>query len=126
MRARIRRGISVTAVIAIALHTILWGVVAPAQAVGTPDPFSIICHSDAGAASADQAPDQSHLLPAHACDHCNLCSAATPPAAPAADAALLGRLAPADVLLVLRPTNVARRDSVAATSHSARGPPSFA
>ena len=125
MRARIRRGISVTAVIAIALHAILWGAIA-SQATGAPDPFSIICHSGLDAASADQATDQSHLLPAHACDHCNLCSAATPPAAPAADATLLGRLAPADVLLVLRPTNVARRDSVAATSHSARGPPSFA
>jgi hypothetical protein len=123
MKARVRRGISVTAVIAIALHTILWGVVAPSQAAGAPDPFSIICHSDAGAGPSDQAPDQTHLLPAHACDHCNLCSAAAPPTV---DAALLGQLGPADVLLVLRPGNFARRDLAAAYSHFARGPPSFA
>ena len=123
MRARIKRGISFTAVIAIALHTILWGVVAPSQAAAAPDPFSIICHSDASAGPSDQTPDQSHLRPAHACDHCNLCSAAAPPTV---DADLLGQLGPADVLLVLRPANVARRDLAAAYSHFARGPPSFA
>ncbi len=123
MQAPIRRGISVTAVIAIALHTILWGAVAPSQAAGVPDPFSIICHSGADASPAEQTPDQTHLLPAHACDHCNLCSAT---ATPTVNSALLGQLGPADVLLVLRPDNVARRNSGAVYSHFARGPPSFA
>ncbi len=70
------------AIYAVAMHTLLTGV-APAFAAAqdSVDPFSVICLHDAGAA-APTGQQPSGLVPGHACEHCNLCSAAAPPPAP--------------------------------------------
>jgi len=121
MRAVLRRITSGLAVYAIALHTILWAAAAP-LAVPSVDPFSVICHSGAGA-PAEQAPADGNFVPGHACDHCNLCTAVAPPAP---SAALAAYLAPARVLKVLRPLDVPRHDDFAADPKRARGPPAVA
>ena len=123
MRTGTRQILSVTAAFAIALHTVLWAAVAPMAATSAIDPFTVICHSEA-AGPAEQAPDHGALVPGHACDHCNLCSAATPPATP--DATVMAQLAPAESLPVIHPVSLVLRDGIAASPHLARGPPSFA
>ncbi len=121
MRAGIRRIAGVAATIAIALHTILWAAVAP-FAAPTVDPFSVICHSEASA-PADQTPVNGALPPAHACDHCNLCSAIAPPVPLNALATIL---APARVLQVLRPVAITTSRDVTSDPKLARGPPAIA
>ena len=120
MRLRLKRSLSWLAIYAVALHAILLGL-APMAANGSAaaDPFSVICHG-----LADPAGDHSGkggLVPSSACDHCNLCSAMAPPAAP--DQALIGIVAPAQVLNVLRPVSAAAHASLATTPKLARGPP---
>jgi hypothetical protein len=110
----------VAATIAIALHTILWAAVAPFAAPSV-DPFTVICHSEASA-PADQNPVNGALPPAHACDHCNLCSAIAPPVPLNL---LSATLAPARILLVLRPATVAPHRDATADPKLARGPPAF-
>ena len=121
MRAGSRRIAGVAATIAIALHTILWPAVAP-FAAPTVDPFTVICHSEASA-PADQTPNNGALPPAHACEHCTLCSAIAPPVPLNAQFA---SLAPVRLLQVLRPANIAPRRDVTADPKLARGPPAFA
>ena len=121
MRAGIRRIAGVAATIAISLHTILWAAVVP-FAAPTVDPFTVICHSEASA-PADQTPANGILPPAHACDHCNLCSTIAPPVPLNALSAIL---APAHVLQVLRPFVITPHRDVAADPKLARGPPAFA
>jgi Protein of unknown function (DUF2946) len=123
MRGGIRYFLSVLAAIAVVMHTALWAALAPLAASPTVDPFTIICHSETSA-PAEQAPSPGPPTPAHACDHCNLCSAATPPLAP--DTVLAARFEPVRTLQVLRPLNIARHDDVAADPKLARGPPAFA
>jgi hypothetical protein len=106
------------AIVAIALHTVLWGALPMAQA-STVDPFSVICSSGSHA-QTDQTPDGQ--VPASACDHCNLCGTAAAPSA-SLDSVLAGQLLPAKLLDVLRPATIAARDGVAGTPHQARGPP---
>jgi hypothetical protein len=121
MRADIRRITGVAATVAIALHTILWAAVAP-FAVSTVDPFTVICHSEESA-PADQTPASGALPPAHACDHCNLCSAIAPPLPLSAPFATL---TPVRILQVLRPAVITPRRDVAADPKLARGPPALA
>ena len=121
MRAGGRRIAGVVATIAIALHTILWAAVAPFAAPAV-DPFTVICHSEAST-QADQQPGNGVLPPAHACDHCNLCSAVAPPVP---YNALSVAFAPARVLRVLRPVAVTPQRDVAANPRLARAPPAFA
>jgi len=112
------------AISAIALHAILWGV-APLSAGPAVDPFSVICHSETQAVSpGDQSPVDPGSAPAHACDHCNLCSATAVPAA--LDSVLAGRLEPPHLLHVSIPTTVALRDGLADDPNRARGPPTLA
>jgi hypothetical protein len=113
----------VAAAIAVALHTVLWAALAPLAASPAIDPFTVICHSPTSA-PAEQTPGPGPLLPAHACDHCNLCSAAAPPLTP--DTVLAARFEPVRTLQVLRPANIARHDDVAGDPKRARGPPVFA
>lgn len=125
MRLRLKRSVTLLAIYAVALHVILLGL-APIAANGSAavDPFSVICHSAAAAGTAgDQAPARGDLVPGHACEHCNLCSAMAPPAAP--DHALIGIVAPARILHVLRPVSSATHASLA-TPKLAQGPPAFA
>lgn len=122
LRRRLKKGVSWLAVFAVALHVMLLGL-AP-MAAGGPigiDQFSIICHSEA---ADDQGPaSDSTLLAGHACDHCNLCSVVSVPAAP--DGVLAATLAPARVLQSLEPSSTAKRDRLATHRPFARGPPAF-
>jgi hypothetical protein len=112
------------AIYAVALHVILLGLVPIAANGENVNPFSVICHSVAPAGAAgDETPAKPDLIPGHACEHCNLCSAAPPPE-PAVVA--IGNLLPARLLHVLRPVSHAPRTGVAFTPNLARGPPRFA
>ena len=122
MRGRIRPFLSVVAIFAIAVHTVLWVAVAPLTAAPSVDPFTVICHSEASD-PVNQTPNHGPLTPAHACDHCNLCSAVAPPMPGTALAANVG---PAPILQVLRPVNMTRHHAIAADPKLARGPPGFA
>jgi hypothetical protein len=125
MRLLLRRGVTLLAIYAVALHVILLGLVPIAANGAAIDPFSVICHSAASAAvPGDAAPGKPDLIPGHAREHCNLCSAAAPPLAP--DTALIGNLAPTRLLQVLRPASQAPRAGVAFRPNLARGPPPFA
>ena len=125
MRAGVRRFLSMVAIFSIALHTVLWGAVAPLADGPAIDPFSVICHSRAPTASpTDQSPASPASAPTHACDHCNFCSVTTPLAA--LDTALASHLLPVRLLQVLRPVTVAAHSHLATTPHLARGPPAFA
>jgi hypothetical protein len=122
MRQGQRRILSALAICAVALHTVFLGFapIGAAQAAAS-DPFSIICHSVAPSDDAPGAVD--HLLPGHACEHCNLCSATAPPTAPAIASNLT--LAPARVSHVLNPVSAPPRAGIASDPKQARGPPAF-
>ena len=122
MVRRLKRSVGALAIFAIALHTLLWAFAVPAAAAtGTLDPFSSICHSNGGAAAADQDQSAPASKPSAACDHCNLCAATPTSATP--DVVLAGRLLPECVLAVLSPVSVERRDGVTSNPKLARGPP---
>jgi len=118
-----RHYLSVVTAVAVAIHTVLWAALVPLAASAAVDPFTVICHSETSAPD-EQTPAPSPLLPSHACDHCNLCSAAAPPLAP--DTIVAARLEPPRALRILQPVNAARPDHVAAARKLARGPPDFA
>jgi hypothetical protein len=123
MRTGVRQIVSLVAICAVALHSLLFGV-APMLVGGSAgsDPFAIICHSDAQTVTpAEQLPDTPDIIPGHACDYCNLCTAAAPPPTPGL--ALFGRLRPARVLHVLRPLSTTVRTGVTSDPKLARGPP---
>ena len=122
MRPVVRRGVTLLAIYAVALHVILLGLIPIAGAITAVDPFSIICHSAAGTTS-DEAPVKPGLIPGHACEHCNLCSVVAPPPAP--DVVLAGSMGPARILHVLRPASAAPATGVVFRPNLARGPPRF-
>jgi len=122
MRGRIRPFLSVVAIVAIALHTSLWAAIAPLTTAPSADPFTVICHSEASG-PADQIPNHGPLTPAHACDHCNLCSAVAPPMP---STALAANVELAAILQVLRPVKMTRHAAITADPTLARGPPVFA
>lgn len=115
-----RRSVGWLAIFAIALHTILTGIV-PLASAAPRDPFSVICH----AAPADASPDGQTNLPDRApsgpCDHCQLCSAVAAPLAP--QTLLDSDLAPSGLIAVLYPTSMAPARGIAHTPKLARGPP---
>lgn len=125
MRLRLKQSVTMLAVFAVALHTMLSAVAVPIAAAGTIDPFSVICHSGG---ATDGAPDQTSgapvSKPTSVCDHCNLCSATGTPSTP--DVVLLGRLLPERVLTLLSPSSAPRRDGVTSSPKLARGPPQLA
>jgi hypothetical protein len=120
MRLGIKRGVTLLAIYAVALHTVFLGFapIGAAQAAAN-DPFSIICHSVAPTDDAPAAAD--HLLPGHACEHCNLCSVTAPPPAPT----IALNLTPARVSHVLNPISAPPRAGIASDPKQARGPPAF-
>jgi hypothetical protein len=122
MRAGIRQFLGAVAAMALALHTVAWGIV-PAPGPASVDPFSVICHSDASAA-VDPTSDQSPLAPTHACDHCNLCSASAPPLPHGT--AIAAYVTPAPESAVPPPIDNPRHDAVVGEPGLARGPPSIA
>lgn len=123
MRFGCRKIVSVLAIYAIALNTILWAVLAPVPAGASFDPLTAICHSVVDQApGTEQSPAGQPAKPSKACDHCSLCST-TPASFSATDAVLAGVLLPGRVLRVLRPADAARATGVVSDQHSARGPP---
>lgn len=120
MGASIRQVVRTVAAFALAVHTVIGGI-APAPADVPLDPFTIICHSETSAPT-EQTPGP--LLPTHVCDHCNLCSAATPPLTP--DTVLAARFEPVRTLQVLSLVEFARHDNISADPKRARGPPALA
>lgn len=123
MRLGVKQVLTWVAIYAVAMHTLLAGV-APAFAAAQEraDPFSVICLHDAGAGSpAGQQP--SGMVPGHACEHCNLCSATA--SLPAPNLVVFGTLLPARLLQVLRPASAAAGTGVAFRPNLARGPPLF-
>ena len=125
MRSGLKRSVTLLAIYAVALHVILLGLAPIATNRASVDPFSVICHSPASAdVPGDDAPGKPDLVPGHACEHCNLCSAAAPPPAP--DTVLIGNLMPTRLLHVLRPASQGPRAGIAFRPNLARGPPSFA
>jgi hypothetical protein len=122
MRGLGSKALSWVAIYAIAIHTLLIGI-APAFAANqdTVDPFSVICLHDAGAGAPSGLP--SGLVPGHACEHCNLCSAVAPPPAP--DLVVFGNLMPSRLLQVLQPTSTAPGMGIVYRPNLARGPPLF-
>ena len=125
VRMGLRRAVSLAAIYAVALQTIVLGIVPMASGTGgsvAGDPFSIICHSNTQTvAPAEQTPDTPDIIPGHACDYCNLCTVTAPPPTPSL--ALFGRLLPARALPVLRPLSTTVRSGVASDPKLARGPP---
>ena len=116
------------AILAVALHTMLWAVMAPLSAfaaTGTGDsfdPFLVICHSGGALDGADiDKAGAPRSKPTGACDHCNLCSAAATGAAP--DVVVIARLLPERVIAVLSPASVPRRQGLTSSPQLARGPP---
>jgi hypothetical protein len=123
MRIGLRRAVSWMAIYAVAVHAILLGLASVATNTSAAvDPFSVICHSVAHA--GHEAAVKPGLIPGHACEHCNLCSAAAPPPAP--DVALNVDLKPARILHVLRPALATVRTGVTSDPKRARGPPQSA
>ena len=123
MRLLLRRGVTMVAIYAVALHVILLGL-APIAANGEiVNPFSVICHSAGAAAAGDEAPGKPDLIPGHACEHCTLCSAAPPPEPAVVP---IGHLLPTRLLQVLRPASHTPSAGIAFSPHLARGPPRFA
>ena len=123
MRLLLRQSVTFLAIYTVALHAMLWGLVAPPTTTNAFDPLTVICHSEASA-PAQQAPDRIPLAPAQACDQCNLCNAIVVPAV--ANTALMARFEPVQTLQVLGPVSIARRDEITADPKLARGPPAFA
>ncbi|MGA2567767.1 MAG: DUF2946 family protein [Pseudolabrys sp.] len=121
MRGLARQVAGWVAIYAVALHVILLGLVPTAANGEIVNPVSVICHSVAPA--GDEAPGKPDLVPGHACEHCNLCSAAAPPE-PAV--VLMGNLLPTRLLRVLRPASHAPTAGIVFSPHLARGPPRFA
>ena len=119
MHRLLRKIVTVLAIYAVALNVIFLGL-APAGPVAANDPFSVICHSIA-AAAGDETPAKPGLLPGHACEHCNLCSASEPPPAP--DVALAIDLRPARILDIPRPVSAPRHAGLTSDPKLARGPP---
>lgn len=125
MRTRYRQVAGLVAIITIALHTALWGIAAAHPVASAVDPFSVICHSDAGGTViADQLPANPASAPTHACDHCNLC--ATAPAANLPDTVAVFMLEPTRLLHRLIEATVLPRAAITNRSNPARAPPVFA
>jgi hypothetical protein len=117
MRRILRRCVTLVAIYAVALNVIFLGLAPIAANAAAVDPFSVICHSIART-QGDEAP-KSGLIPGHACEHCNLCSAVAPGVALNVD------FRPARILQVLHPASAPTHAGVTPNPKLARGPPRF-
>lgn len=125
MRTGVRQVLGIVAIMAIALHTALWGVAPVHVLASAVDPFSIICHSGTEAGdTAKEIPANPASTPSRPCDHCNLCGTAASPAVPPA---IVGfQLLPARLLHELTPASPVATSGFEVASKGARGPPAFA
>lgn len=119
-RIGFERAVSWTAIYAVALHVMLIALIPIATNGEIVNSFSVICHSVPIDAAGDETPAKPDLIPGHACEHCNLCSAAPPPE-PAS--VLIGSLLPTRLLHVLSPASQAPSVGVFFRPNFARGPP---
>ena len=72
MRTGVRQVLGIVAIMAIALHTALWGVAPVHVSASAVDPFSVICHSGTEAGdTAKEIPANPASTPSRPCDHCN-------------------------------------------------------
>jgi hypothetical protein len=120
MRSLARLITSWVAIYAVALHVILLGLAPIATNGDSLNPVAVICHS---VTSDDGASGNPGLAPGHACEHCNLCTAAAPPE-PGIE--LIGALLPSRLLQVLRPAPHLPRRGIVSSPKLARGPPRLA
>lgn len=122
MNMACRRAVSWAAIYAVAFHAILLGISPIPNGVSVAgDPFSIICRGDVQPlAPTNQTPNKPDHLPGHACEHCNLCSAAGP--LPAPDT-LVSVLVPPRVTHILRPASSTPRIGLTSDPKLATGPP---
>ena len=123
MRAGGRKCLGVVAILAIALHAVLWAA-APMAAATSVDPFTVICHSEAADPAAGPDQPAAPASPSHACDHCTLCAAAAQPAA--LDSVLGLRLTPTALAQRPRPAAPSLRGDIVHHPNRTRGPPAFA
>ncbi len=122
-----RKSVSVVAIYAVVLNTILWASLMPAVSDPNVDALTVICHAITQTPSADQQrlPAGQPSGPSKACDHCSLC-ATTIASFDTLDNILAGYLEPGRLIDVLRPADATRHDSVTDSPHLARGPPRVA
>ena len=112
----IRRAVSLAAIYAIALQTILLGVLPLTNG----SPFSVICRSDIRSIDfIDQAPGGADHLGGYGCDHCILCNASVPLPP---DTFIVTEL-PLSVSQVFRSAWFAPTVGIASSPKLARGPP---
>lgn len=125
MIKRLKHGMTVVALYAMALHVML-AAFAPLAAnnIAAVDPFSVICHSTGAPSAGDTGSQHPGLIPGKACEHCNLCSAVAPP--PPSDLAVDVEFTPHIVRPTIAAGDVPPRIGVTADPKLARGPPSFA
>jgi len=119
----IRRAVSWAAIYAIALQTILSGILPPTNSPSVAgDTFSVICRTDTQSLSSiDQIPGGDGHLAGHGCDHCILCNASVSPLPP--DTLLGIVFLPVSVAHVFRPALSAPTADFASNPKLARGPP---
>ncbi len=118
-----QRGVTLLALYALALHSILLGLL-PVRAgeFGPIDPFAVICYTISASVAPGQTPRGSiKYIPWRAGDFCNVCGAAVPPPAP--DVAFHIEFQSARILHVLRPTPALSRPGLTCDPYVIRGPP---
>jgi hypothetical protein len=117
---RIRRAVSWAAIYAIALQTILLGIL-PVTNGSLSAVDTVICRSNTQSfASIDQVPGDPSHLGGHGCDHCVLCNTSAPPLPPDT---LFGAVFPLSAAPVFRPALSAPTIGITANPKLARGPP---
>jgi len=125
MPTRFKRLLSIMAITAIAMHTVLWGGTAARGSAIEVDPFSVICHSGGNNDTVqDQAPTAPLSAPSHACDHCNLCGSAPSPAV--APPVLIIQLLSTQPAHAVTPASTVLGTGLEVALKGARGPPVFA
>src|SRR6185312_2639130 len=124
MIRRLKHGVTLVALYAMALHVLLAAFAPIASGKGASvDPFTVICHSGPES-SGDTGAKHPALIPGKACEHCNLCSAVAPP--PPSSLAIDVEFTPTIVRPIIDTGNLPSRTGIAANSKFARGPPPFA
>jgi len=124
MIRRLKHGVTLVAIYAMALHVLLAAFVPGVAGSGpTADPFKVICHSGPNS-GGDTDPHNPAPIPGQACEHCNFCSAVAPP--PPSNLAIDVEFTPTIVRPVIDIGDLPPRIGFAADSKLARGPPPFA
>jgi len=120
MSIAIERVVSLAAIYAIALQTILLGIT-PVAGFRYVDPFLVICRGDGQALASTTQTDRDHdQQPGQGCQHCTLCNTSTPPSVPFTAVGLIAFFGHA---LVFFPTPARPCIGVVSGHKLPRGPP---